>query len=80
MIIDKANASEILELHRMSGHRWRLVHVITALHRIAKYPRGVNFAEDAQVKSLLDQVSSSSTQCSAQQLANSAWACAKLSC
>jgi hypothetical protein len=78
-IVCKADAGEILDLYRRVGSGWQIGHMVTALHRVAKYPGGRSVADDQQVWTLVAQVGKSAEHCNAQQLANSAWACAKMS-
>lgn len=77
VIASQTSAAQVLRLFQERATDWGRLQLVTALHRVARAPDGCE-APRAALRELLALVAASLGQCGAQQLANSAWALAKL--
>ena len=77
-IVAARNSLAILELYAARGADFNHVNICTALHRIAKHARGPHIQKDARFLNLIESAVYRLEQFRAQELANTAWAFAKM--
>jgi len=78
-LASQGSAQGVISLCERDGiGKWSLLNVITAFHRIAKAHDGNRLRNHRCVSELQVRMIDDVDHCSAQQLANSAWACARL--
>jgi hypothetical protein len=55
-ISSRTNALDILRLYENHGHEFHTVHLVTALHRVARSPNGCESVHDDRFVALSNQV------------------------